>query len=478
MRKKSEVFLSIFCLLNKFSLVKDFYYTICCLSWEKFLDTSAEKSEYISMYVLYNIILFIAAIVGVPYYLIKIIFTGKYRKSFLPKLGFRQRALLAKLKKAPRVWVHAVSVGEVTAAAPIVAALKKLRPDVEIIFSTSTETGQGMAQGLVKGVDAFIYFPLDIPFVVRKTIRLAKPDIFVMVETELWPNFLKACQANGIKALMVNGRISPRSFRKYELTRFFWQRILSNLCAAGMIAEIDAQRLKSIGMDAQKIQILGNAKYDALAAMAEPRLHDEIAHLLEVQQNERFFVAGSTHQGEEEVVIQVYHDLVRRYPDFRLIIVPRHIERTKAVLELLHNNNLHDVITVSELKSGRKRRGERIIVVDVIGELFKVYSLAEVVYCGGSLVPKGGQNILEAAAWGKVIFYGPSMEDFSEERALLENAGAGVTIRDAAQLREGIMRALKNPDELEQRGARGKAVVAANMGAAARYADLIIRNLD
>jgi 3-deoxy-D-manno-octulosonic-acid transferase len=456
----------------------ELYFPIGLRLREKFLDTSAEKSKDTNMYVLYNILLFIAVIVGVPYYLLKIFFAGKYRKSFLPKLGFRQRAVLAKLKNAPRVWMHAVSVGEVTAAAPIVAALKKLRPDVEIIFSTSTETGQAIAQRLVKNVIAFIYFPLDIPFVVSKTIRLAKPDVFVMVETELWPNFLKACQANGIKALMVNGRISPRSFRKYELTRFFWKRILNDVCTAGMIAAIDAQRLQSIGMDANKIQVFGNAKYDALAAMAEPRLHDEIAHLLAVEKNERFLVAGSTHQGEEEVVIEVYNDLVRRYPDFKLIIVPRHIERTKAVLELLHKNDLHDVITVSELKTGRRRQGERIIVVDVIGELFKIYSLAEVVYCGGSLVPKGGQNILEAAAWGKVIFYGPSMEDFSEEKALLENAGAGVTVTSADELRQKIMQALENPEELRQRGIRGKAVVAANMGAAARYAEFIIRNLD
>lgn len=429
------------------------------------------------MRILYNIILIPAAIIGLPYYLLKMIFTGKYRKSLIPKLGGGQAKILAKLKNAPRVWLHAVSVGEVTAAAPIVAALKKIRPEVEIIFSTSTETGQAMAHRLVKDVAAFIYFPLDIPFVVRKIIRLVKPDVFAMVETELWPNFLQVCRANNIKTLMVNGRISPRSFRKYKLTRFFWKRILADLIVTGMIAEIDAERLKAIGMDAQNIQILGNAKYDALAATAAPKLEKETELLLGMQQNERFFVAGSTHQGEEEVVIDVYRELIKRYPDFKLIIIPRHIERTKAILELLHKKKLNDVITVSEIKDGKDRRGERIIVVDVIGELFKVYSRATVVFCGGSLVPKGGQNILEAAAWGKVIFYGPSMEDFSEEKELLENAGAGVTIRNAEELRQGIIHLLENPEEMEQRGARGKAVVTANMGAAARYADLISRHL-
>lgn len=429
------------------------------------------------MYILYNILLLLAAIFGIPYYFLKMMFTGKYRKSLIPKLGGRQTQILANLKNTPRVWVHAVSVGEVTAAAPIVAFLKQLRPDVEIIFSTSTETGQEMAQRLIKDVAAFIYFPLDIPCVVSKMIRLAGPDVFIMVETELWPNFLRACREYNIKVLMVNGRVSPRSFPKYRLTKFFWKKILADLSAVGMIAKIDADRLKNIGMDSRKIQIMGNAKYDALAAMASPQLQKEVAGLMNVRENERFFVAGSTHQGEEEVVIKVYRELVKKYPDFKLIIVPRHIERAGDVANILHKYNLNDIITVTEIKNGKARRNERIVIVDIIGELFKVYSLATIVYCGGSLVPKGGQNILEAAAWGKVIFYGPSMEDFSEEKALLENAGAGVTIKNDADLLQEIINTLENPEELKRRGTRGKAVVAANMGAAARYAGLINRYL-
>lgn len=429
------------------------------------------------MYILYNILLLLAAILGIPYYFLKMVITGKYRKSLIPKLGGKQAQILADLKNAPRVWIHAVSVGEVTAAAPIVAYLKKIRPDVEVIFSTSTETGQEMAQRLVKDVSAFIYFPLDIPPVVRKMIRLAKPDVFAMVETELWPNFLKTCHNYDVKVLMVNGRISPRSYGKYRQTKFFWKRILTNLNAAGMIAGIDADRLKNIGMESGSIQILGNAKYDALASMASPQLQKEIAGLFNVQKDERFFVAGSTHQGEEEVVIKVYKELIKNYPDFKLIIVPRHIERTKDVLDILHKYNLNDHITVTEMKEGRSRQKERIIVVNVIGVLFKVYSLATVVYCGGSLVPKGGQNILEAAAWGKVVFYGPSMEDFSEEKALLENVGAGVTIKNEAELLQEIIHALENPEELKRKGAEGKAIVTANRGAAARYGDLINRHL-
>jgi len=425
------------------------------------------------MYILYNAILFVAAIIIVPYFLLKIIFAGKYRKSIIPKLGGGQAERLAGLKDGPRVWVHAVSVGEVTAAAPIVASLKIKRPEAHIIFSTSTETGQEMAHRFIKGAAAFIYFPLDIPVVIRRVMDLADPDIFVLVETELWPNFLNICKKRRIKTLMVNGRISPRSHRRYRQTAFFWKRVLDNLDAAGMISTIDAERIQEIGLASAKIKVLGNAKYDGLASMVSPVLQKEISLRFNVRQNERFFVAGSTHEGEEKIVIEVYREILKRYPDFQLIIVPRHIERTGDVLGLLKQAGLNDVITLSEMNSGRRRKEERVIVIDVIGELFKVYSLATVVYCGGSLVPKGGQNILEAAAWGKVIFYGPSMEDFSQEKDLLENAGCGVTVRNAAELSQGILHLLEQPEEIISRGERGRAVVLANIGASTGYADMI-----
>lgn len=429
------------------------------------------------MRILYNILLLIVAIPGLLFFLLKMLVTGKYRHSFLQKLGFRQKQLLSDLAAGQRIWIHAVSVGEVTAAAPVVAALKKQKPGIRIIFSTSTETGQAMAQRLVSGADAFIYFPLDISFAVHHMLNLVRPDVFVLVETELWPNFLAACRSRGIKVVLVNGRISPRSFTKYCRTRFFWKRILVNIDEAGMIADVDADRIRKIGLADAGIRVLGNAKYDALAAMVSQELYEDTERRFHVQPGERFFVAGSTHPGEEDAVIDVYRQLLKHYPDFKLILVPRHVERATDVVALLSRAGLNDVITVSQMRVGRERKQERVIVVDVIGELFKVYSLATIVYCGGSLVPKGGQNILEAAAWGKVIFYGPSMEDFTEEAVLLENAGAGIQINNARELLDGILQLLAQPSDLIGRGEKGRAVVRANMGAAKRYADMIVRHL-
>jgi 3-deoxy-D-manno-octulosonic-acid transferase len=188
---------------------------------------------------------------------------------------------------------------------------------------------------------------------------------------------------------------------------------------------------------------------------------------------EGVLVAGSTHDGEETVILEVYRRLLEHRPDFKLILVPRHIERGEAVAEIIRRAGFADCIRMSEIQTGRRRRGERVVLVDVIGELFKLYSLATVVFCGGSLVPKGGQNLLEAAAWGKVVFHGPHMDDFQGERALLEEAGAGIAVRDGEELYTGIRELLDNPDLMQQKGEAGRKAVAANRGASARYADLI-----
>ncbi len=425
------------------------------------------------MLIVYNILLFIAAALIAPYSLFVIVFRGKYRKSIIPKLGGRQADIFAGLQGNKRIWIHAVSVGEVTAAAPIAAALKQKRPDIEIILSTSTETGQHMARQIVTSADAFVYFPLDFPCVVRKAVRQAQPVVFALMETELWPNFLKTCKKQGVKILLMNGRISPRSYSRYFLTSFFWQRIFHDFSAAAMISAIDAQRIIKMGMRPDRIYILGNAKYDALAARASDQVRQEISRRLNVRQDERFLVAGSTHPGEEEIIIDAYKQILAAHPEFRLIIVPRHIERTPSILELLRQRGLTDIITMTEIIKDKRRGAEKVILVDVIGELFKIYSVAAVVYCGGSLVPKGGQNILEAAAWGKVVFYGPSMDDFREEKALLESAGCGIMVQNAQDLTRKLLQELENPAALEQKGAAGKETVAANRGAAARYAQLI-----
>jgi len=425
------------------------------------------------MYSLYNCLLGIAALFAVPYFALRMLITNKYRKSLGQKIGFTPREVYKNMQGHPRIWVHAVSVGEVTAAAPIVASIRDDYPGACIIFSTGTETGQEMARAIIPQATAFIYYPLDIPWVVRKVIRQISPDIFVPVETELWPNFIRICRENSVKVVMVNGRISPRSYKNYAATGFFWKKVLQCVDEIGVISKTDGERLKALGMPPSRVHVMGNAKYDSLAAKASPLLFEETARKLNINSQDFVFVAGSTHEGEEEIVLSVYKSLLDKYADMKLIIVPRHIARGQTVLSLARQRGFDDSITMKEIMNGRQRSGERVIIVDVIGELFKLYSLAMVVFCGGSLVPKGGQNILEPAAWGKVIFFGPSMDDFRDERELLEKSGAGITVKNAEQLLERILALMSNPEDIVNRGKEGRQVVVANMGAAKRYADLI-----
>ena len=426
---------------------------------------------------LYNVLLLIATVFAVPFYGARMLLTGKYRRSLGPKFGRLFPEMASRMIGRPRIWVHAVSVGEVTAAAPIVETLRSRFPAACIVMSTSTETGQEMARKLVDAATAHIYYPLDIPCVVRKVLDLVRPDVFVPVETELWPNFIRICRERGTRIVMANGRISPRSFRRYRATRFFWKEILAALDGAGVISETDQERLAALGMPLARIQVIGNAKYDGLAARVSPELELKIAARLGIEAGEEALVAGSTHEGEETVILEVYQRILERRPDFKLILIPRHIERAEAVAELIRQAGFADFIKMSEINAGRRRVKERIILVDVIGELFKVYSLAAVVFCGGSLVPKGGQNILEAAAWGKVVFHGPHMEDFPDELALLEEVGAGITVTNGEELFTGIRKFLDRPDVLRSRGEAGRQAVAANKGAAARYAALIADNM-
>ena len=441
------------------------------------LDRGVENNKDEPMRLLYNISLLILALPGLLFFLLKMLFTGKYRRSFLQKLGLRQSRLLENIGPGPRLWIHAVSVGEVNAASPIVLELKKIRPDLRIIFSTSTETGQELAQKTVTGADAFIYFPLDIPPVVSGMLGLVRPDVFAFVETELWPNFLASCRLHRIKVVMVNGRISTRSFKKYRRTRFFWRPVLQDVDGAGMITDLDAQRMVQMGMGKDQVKALGNSKYDALTVATSPEFHQEAIRLFHAGVEEKFLVAGSTHPGEEKIIISVYKKLSASYPEFTLILVPRDIRRAEEIIGLLDKSGLPGAVTFSQMKSVGQRRQQTAVVVDVIGELFKVYSLATVVYCGGSLVPKGGHNLLEAAAWGKVIFYGPFMDDFHREAALMEEAGAGIRIVNENELLEGILKMLGDPAGLAHRGERAKAVVLANRGAAKRHARMILNQL-
>lgn len=424
------------------------------------------------MYTLYNLFLWTFCLTLLPFIVGKMLFRSEGRKILAQKLGFFPPEEISLMEGKPRIWVHAVSLGEVAAVHPLIRQLRQEYPQACLMLSTSTESGQKMARERVGEVSAAFFFPFDLPWVVRRVIHRLRPDVFVLAETELWPNFLRAVKKFGARALLVNGRISDRSFPRYRKTRFFWMGVLDDLEYMSMIRVQDAERIVAMGANPVKVLVNGNCKFDQATDSAEPHYLEEMKKLLAVREGEFFWIAGSTHEGEEEAVLEAFLGVRQRFPEINLILVPRHVERCPRVEQLLIRLGLADFIRRSQIAaSGRQEK--RIVLWDTFGELFKVYSLGTIIFCGGSLVPRRGQNILEPAAWGKVVLYGPSMEDFQDAHQLLQGAGAGIMVHNAGELAERILYLLDHPQELKQRGEAGKEAVWTQRGATGKNLELV-----
>ncbi len=377
----------------------------------------------------------------------------------------------------PRVWFHAVSVGEVTALGPLVKAFKELRPSASVIVSTGTETGQDKARESISDADGFFYLPLDFPAFVNSVVTRIQPDLFVLMETELWPNLIHSIKSVGATIALANGRISDRSFPRYKRLRAFFSPTLESIDLFLMASERDGLRIAEMGAHAERIQVTGNSKFDAalgeIPEAAEARMRD----LLDVGDCAQVFVAGSTHPGEHEMVLDAYRALVKKFPDLLLILVPRHAETTAQIVPAMRDCNMEPPFLRSSAMAGERRNGRKVIIVDSTGELFQIFSLATVVFMGGSLVPKGGQNILEPAAWGKMVLFGPSIEDFRDARDILVHAGSGIQVKGVEDLVRQIAWVLSDPEEAERLGMKGRDEILRHVGSARKNAELLAKHL-
>ena len=398
--------------------------------------------------------------------------SGRYRKGLKERLGFLPRTPVQDLSKLPRVWLHAVSLGEVKVAAPIIESLRKLIPGCSIIVSATTDHGIDLARETLREHALIVYAPIDTIFSVRKSLSRLRPDVLVFLETEIWPAWIAEARRMGIKTALVNGRISVRSIGAYLKLRPFFRGLLKKFDAFSMILQEDADRIKAMGAEAHKIEINGNAKYDLLAAQADPAVEREMRQILNLGASHPVFVAGSTREGEENMLLDVYEKILREFPDTVLVIAPRHIERTAEIESLVKRRGLEYQLR-SELDGDASKRTKPVVIMNTFGELFKLYSVGTIVFCGASLVPLGGQNPLEAAVWGKVVFYGPSMEDFLDAIALLEEVGAGIPVTSPEMLAEKVLWFLNHPDELKAHGAQAREAVMRNQDAAEKHAKVI-----
>ena len=423
-------------------------------------------------YFLYNIIVHLSVIVLIPYFLLKMLTAKKYREGIPERFGFVDRAKFKNLKGGKAVWVHAVSVGETKAVLPVLRLLKRRRPDVRIVFSTVTTTGNRTAAKEGKGlIDALIYFPLDLPWAVRRVARMVRPAMFIVVEKEIWPNAFKTMYDMGAPIVIVNGTISDRSARRYGRLAFFFRGVFSRVSLFLARTDDDLKKALSSGVKAERARVSGNIKFDLAPALMDCQFVAKLKEAIGVAPGTKVITAGSTHAGEEEMVLAVFQALSSEFEGLKLVIAPRHPERFSEV---------EGIIKKSGFDYARRSKGGRaeVVLLDSIGELMTVYSFSDIAVVGGSLVAGiGGHNLLEPAYFGKPVVYGAHLTTYLGMAELLEREGGGIRAADEKDLAEALRSLLANELYMKRTGANAKKVVEENRGAAERTAAAVERLL-
>ena len=408
------------------------------------------------MYALYSLALVLALALAAPYYLWKGRASGHHLRTLRERLGRLPPALAT---GEPSIWVHAVSVGEVLAARGLVDALRARFPSRRVVVSTTTPTGHAVARQAL-GADGLFFNPIDLPWAVRRVLAGVNPSLLVLVETELWPNLIHEAHRRGARIALVNGRLSPRSFPRYLRVRALLARILRQVDLFLMQGEAHAERARRIGAPPGRVRVTGNLKFDALGDAAPSAA---MAALLGDGSGPPLWVAGSTAPGEEEAVLRAFVRAREAAPSLRLLVAPRHPDRGAEVSSLAERAG-HHVARRSAIAAGAWRGGD-VLVLDTLGELSAAYAFATVVFVGGSLVPAGGHNILEAAVAARPVVVGPHMENFQEIADDFRAAGALVRVSGPGELGETVARLLQNSEERERLGARAREMVVKSRGA-------------
>lgn len=423
-------------------------------------------------YFLYNIILHLSAIVLIPYFLLKMLTARKYREGIPERFGFVDRAKFKNLKGGKAVWVHAVSVGETKAVLPVLRLLKRRRPDVKIVFSTVTATGNRTAAQEGKGlIDALIYFPLDLSWAVRRVTRMVKPVMFIVVEKEMWPNAFRAMYDMGAPIVIVNGTMSDRSARRYARLAFLFRDVFSKVSLFLARTDGDLEKALSTGVKAERAQVSGNIKFDLAPSLMDSQFVAKLKEAIGVAPGTKLIIAGSTHPGEEEIVLDAFKALSAEFEGLKLVIAPRHPERFTEV---------EGIIKKTGFDFTRRSKGGRsdVVLLDSIGELMTVYSFSDIAVVGGSLVPGiGGHNLLEPAYFGKPVVYGAHLTAYLGMAELLEKEGGGIRVAGENGLVDALRSLLSNELYMKRTGANAKKVVEENRGAAERTAAALERLL-
>jgi 3-deoxy-D-manno-octulosonic-acid transferase len=416
------------------------------------------------MYSLYSVLVLAVAVLASPWFVYQALRYKKYVASLGQRMGYLPVSF--NMDADESIWIHAVSVGEVLTARPLISDLKRRYPELRMFLSTTTMAGQQLARRSVQDVDAVFYFPFDLGIFVRRTLDLVRPKLFVMMETEIWPNLLYECHKRGVKTAVVNGRLSPRSFSRYRMVRGFMRRVLDHVDRFLVQSEESARRFIDLGADPARVVVTGSLKFDSLDLSPnalQARARDRVLRYFRVPASRPVIVAGSTMKGEEQAVLRAFRRVRATTPNTLLVIAPRHPERFGEVEQLVRSEGWKTARR-SDLAIDNEPRVD-VVVLDTIGELAIVYQIATVVFVGGSLVATGGHNVLEPAVFGKPIVFGPHMQNFAEIAEAFVTNGAGVQVAGDPQLDEALISLISDPVRRARLGAAARALVEANRGA-------------
>jgi len=424
------------------------------------------------MYLVYSLLFTLGVILTAPYYLWRMrgrIFSGadwRERLGYLPA-KFED----AQLNAPGGVWVHAVSVGETLAAAGLVQALQKECPERRIFLSCVTRAGRVVGETRLPDVAGHFYLPLDFRFAVRRAFARVQPALLMIVETELWPNLLRTARENGARVLLVNARLSSRSFSGYRRVRPFMRGILDCVDWIGAQTTQDAERFIALGASPDRVTVTGNLKFDGKPPQAG-KLASQLRVGLAGAQRGPVLIAASTMLGEEPMLLQAWNEIRKQHPKAVLILVPRHPNRFEAVAQLLSESG-RSFIRRATLEAGAQELAHQlatpeILLLDTVGELAEVLEVADVVFVGGSLVPTGGHNLLEPAYWGKPILFGRHMENFRDIAQLFLEAGAATTVQDHDDLARRVHELLQDEGKRKEMGKRANQLLEQGSGATER----------
>ena len=438
-----------------------------------FCATGKNGQDKLLFYLIYQSVGIVLFFLSFPFVLLVSRFQGDTPDGLSRRYGFGFQVPEKKRAGSSRIWIHAASVGEVQAAGILINKLRSRGENYEFFLSTMTKQGLGVARAMMPAEVFCFLAPLDVPVAVRRFLAAINPDIYVCLETELWPAMFFEVQKTGIPSVVLNGRMGQRSFRRYQIVRQLMGRLLGNLHGLAAISREDGERFHQLGLPSASLRVTGNIKYDYPAGNAEETRQ---AHRELLQAGEKIvFICGSTRTGEEEILLPVFQALKEKScKDVLWILAPRHLERLKEVRQMLARNGLQYNLSSQVKTNGRT---QSVILVDTMGELGQLYSAGDFNFVGGSLVNRRGHNIMEAARWGRPVYYGPSIDDFKDAAEVLENESGSFRVADGDALAALLLDHLRDEKKYAQACAHAAQAVLFQQGAAGKQADMVLNLL-